>query len=257
MIGWLHLIAIFSSLVHAMSETLNVGRAAVLVEARKLSHLYGVGDAQTLILHDIDLAILSGQLIALTGPSGSGKTTLLTLLGALRSNQSGTLRVLGHDLDRLPESELLEVRRGIGFIFQMHNLLESLTSIDNVMMAAQLRWDRGEARDRARHILERVGLGERLHYKPSALSGGQRQRVAIARALVTDPGLILADEPTAALDLKASHDIMDLLREQIEINNSSCLIVTHDARVTEQADRVISLVDGRITHDEPIQRIAM
>lgn len=186
----------------------------------------------------------------MTGPSGSGKTTLLTLLGALRSGQSGTLRVLGRDVTGLGDAGLIELRRSIGFIFQLHNLLDSLSAIDNVMMAAQVHAGRAhDAQARAVRLLERVGLGKRMRHKPSALSGGQRQRVAVARALVNAPRLVLADEPTAALDAASSNEVIALLREHIAGNGASCLMVTHDNRVLDKADRIISLVDGRIVAD--------
>lgn len=223
--------------------------SANLAEGHDLSHHFGTGDNRTQILHDIAIEIPPGQLVIMTGPSGSGKTTLLTLLGALRSNQSGTLRVLDQDLSRIGETGLIHLRRSIGFIFQMHNLLESLSATDNVVMAAQLRWDRAESRRRAMQLLERVGLGQRLDNKPSALSGGQRQRVAVARALVNAPRLVLADEPTAALDIKSSREVVQLLQEHIAENGSSCLMVTHDNRILDRADRIVSLVDGRIVSD--------
>ena len=186
----------------------------------------------------------------MTGPSGSGKTTLLTLLGALRTGQSGVLRVLGQDLIGLDEARLIELRRSIGFIFQLHNLLDSLSAIDNVMMAAQLsRVPAAEARARAAQLLERVGLGKRMDHKPRALSGGQRQRVAVVRALVNAPRLILADEPTAALDIASSLEVIALLQEHIADHGCSCVMVTHDARILDRADRIVCLVDGRIRSD--------
>ncbi|WP_191970090.1 ABC transporter ATP-binding protein [Methylobacterium planeticum] len=234
-----------------MSNMRRLDRAGEnLASATDLSHAFGTGDMRTPILTDITLAIPPGQLVIMTGPSGSGKTTLLTLLGALRSGQSGTLRVLGRDVVGLPEAGLMELRREIGFIFQLHNLLDSLSAIDNVMMAAQLR--RGpadETRARAERLLTRVGLGHRTHHKPSALSGGQRQRVAVARALVNAPRLILADEPTAALDLASTREVVGLLQEHIAETGASCLMVTHDNRILDRADRIVSLVDGRIVSD--------
>lgn len=221
-----------------------------LATAIGLSHHFGSGDTRTLILNDISIAIPPGQLVIMTGPSGSGKTTLLTLLGALRSGQTGTLRVLGREVTGLSDAGLIELRRSIGFIFQLHNLLDSLTAIDNVMMAAQIHAGPTKAaRAQAVHLLERVGLGKRMRHKPSALSGGQRQRVAVARALVNAPRLVLADEPTAALDAVSSHEVVALLREHIAANGASCLMVTHDNRVLDKADRIVSLVDGRIVSD--------
>jgi putative ABC transport system ATP-binding protein len=186
----------------------------------------------------------------MTGPSGSGKTTLLTLLGALRSGQEGVLEVLGRSVIGLDEAGLVELRRNIGFIFQLHNLLESLTAIDNVLMAAQLQPQRmHDARPRARALLERVGLGHRIGHKPSALSGGQRQRVAVTRALINQPRLVLADEPTAALDGASSLEVIALLQEHIAGTGASCVMVTHDNRILDKADRLVSLVDGRIVSD--------
>ncbi|WP_279605370.1 ATP-binding cassette domain-containing protein [Methylobacterium sp. E-016] len=221
-----------------------------LATAIGLSHCFGTGDTRTQILTDITISIPPGQLVIMTGPSGSGKTTLLTLLGALRSGQSGVLTVLGRHVTGLGDAGLIELRRSIGFIFQLHNLLDSLTAIENVMMAAQIQaGPTPEAQARAAYLLERVGLGQRMRNKPSALSGGQRQRVAVARALVNAPRLVLADEPTAALDAASSHEVVSLLQEHIAGTGASCLMVTHDNRVLDKADRIVSLVDGRIVSD--------
>ena len=233
-----------------MSDPPREASPADLAVADDLSHFFGTGDTRTRILTDIAITIPAGQLVIMTGPSGSGKTTLLTLLGALRTGQSGVLRVLGHDMIGLDQAGLIELRRNIGFIFQLHNLLDSLSAIDNVMMAAQLsRMPAEEARSRAAQLLERVGLGKRMHHKPRALSGGQRQRVAVVRALVNAPRLILADEPTAALDIVSSLEVIALLQEHIAGSGCSCVMVTHDARILDRADRIVSLVDGRIKSD--------
>jgi putative ABC transport system ATP-binding protein len=186
----------------------------------------------------------------MTGPSGSGKTTLLTLLGALRGGQEGVLRVLGQNVIGLNDVGLTELRRNVGFIFQLHNLIESLNAIDNVLMSTHLhRSQAADARKNGMALLERLGLGHRIHHKPAALSGGQRQRVAVARALVNTPRLILADEPTAALDRDSSLEVVGLLQEHIVRDGSSCLMVTHDNRVLDKADRIVSMVDGRIASD--------
>lgn len=224
--------------------------AVALAKAEGLSHSFGSGETRSQILTDIGLSIPPGQLLIMTGPSGSGKTTLLTLLGALRSGQAGRLSILDRDVIGLDETGLVELRRNIGFIFQLHNLLESLTAIDNVLMAAQLQPQRmHDARPRARALLERIGLGQRIHHKPGALSGGQRQRVAVARALINLPRLVLADEPTAALDSVSSLEVIGLLQEHIAGTGASCVMVTHDNRILDKADRLVSLVDGRIVSD--------
>ena len=220
-----------------------------IVAALNLSHVFGSGDTRSQVLAEITLVVPPGQLVIMTGPSGSGKTTLLTLLGALRSGQSGRLLVLGREVTGLDENGLMALRRNIGFIFQLHNLLDSLTAIENVVMAGQLHRGLADPRGRAAYLLDRVGLGHRLHYKPSSLSGGQRQRVAVARALVNAPRLILADEPTAALDIKSSHEVVALLQEHVATHDAACIMVTHDNRVLDRADRIVSLVDGRIVSD--------
>jgi putative ABC transport system ATP-binding protein len=221
-----------------------------LVISEGVSHHFGTGDTRTQILFDITIEIPPGQLVIMTGPSGSGKTTLLTLLGALRSGQEGTLTVLGRNVIGLNDVGLTELRRNVGFIFQLHNLIESLNAIDNVLMSTHLhRSQSAGARKNGVALLERLGLGHRITHKPSALSGGQRQRVAVARALVNTPRLILADEPTAALDRDSSLEVVGLLQEHIVRDGSSCLMVTHDNRVLDKADRIVSMVDGRIVSD--------
>jgi putative ABC transport system ATP-binding protein len=187
----------------------------------------------------------------MTGPSGSGKTTMLTLVGALRSLQQGRIEVLGHNLAALSARELVRVRRDIGFIFQLHNLFESLTAYENVKLALQLDGARSgaEMRQRGVDMLERLGLGHRLDHKPHSLSGGQRQRVAIARALVNRPKLVLADEPTAALDKDATRNVVRLFKDMTEENGTAILMVTHDHRIIELADRLVHMVDGRIVSD--------
>jgi putative ABC transport system ATP-binding protein len=190
----------------------------------------------------------------MSGPSGSGKTTLLTLIGALRSVQQGSVQVMGRQLGGLNKQELVEVRRQIGFIFQAHNLFESLTAFQNVQLAVNLHIaSRHERRQRVTDTLTRLGLGHRLHYKPQALSGGQRQRVAIARALVNRPKLILADEPTAALDKDSGREVVTLLQHLAREEGCTVLLVTHDNRILDIADRIVNLVDGRLVVDVDVQ----
>jgi putative ABC transport system ATP-binding protein len=220
------------------------------VRVRGVSHFFGEGDSRNQVLFDNSIEIPYGQLVVMTGPSGSGKTTLLTLIGALRSVQKGAVEVLGHDLSSLAGDDLVSMRRNIGFIFQMHNLFDSLSAIENVKMAMQLS-DRpsSEMRQRGVDILNRLGLGHRIDHKPKALSGGQRQRVAVARALVNKPRLVLADEPTAALDKDSSRIVVNLLKELTMEQGCAVIMVTHDNRILELADRIVNMVDGSIKSD--------
>ncbi|HZK91088.1 MAG TPA: ATP-binding cassette domain-containing protein [Stellaceae bacterium] len=221
---------------------------AIRVEG--LNFAYGQGDAHHPALFDVALELPPGKLAVLTGPSGSGKTTLLTLIGGLRTLQEGRIEVLGRDLAGLTTRELVLTRRDIGFIFQMHNLFDSLSATENVRMALELG-DRSaaEVRSVARDMLERLGLGDRTGYKPRSLSGGQRQRVAIARALANRPKLVLADEPTAALDKDATLNVLALLKQMTIENGTTVLMVTHDHRIIDLADRLIHMVDGHIASD--------
>jgi putative ABC transport system ATP-binding protein len=224
--------------------------AQPVVRVDRVSHHYGEGESRNQVLFENNLEIGAGQLTIMTGPSGSGKTTLLTLIGALRSLQHGEIEVLGRGVAGLSKAELVETRRNIGFIFQMHNLFDSLSAYENVKMAMQLGGCPAEAmRARGTAILARLGLAHRVDYVPKALSGGQRQRVAIARALVNRPRLILADEPTAALDKDSSRTVVDLLKELAAEDGSSIIMVTHDSRILDVADRIVNMVDGRIVSD--------
>jgi putative ABC transport system ATP-binding protein len=223
---------------------------APVVRVDALNHFYGYGEARNQILFDNRIEIGAGQLVVMTGPSGAGKSTLLTLVGALRSIQEGRIEVLGRDLSRLSPRQLVATRRHVGFIFQMHNLFDALSAYENVMMAMQLGDRRaGNMRQRGTQILESLGLGHRIDHKPHSLSGGERQRVAIARALVNRPNLVLADEPTAALDRESAGKVVDLLRESTIEQGSSVVLVTHDHRIIEKADRLVHMVDGRIASD--------
>jgi putative ABC transport system ATP-binding protein len=220
---------------------------APLIRIRNLNHFYGHGEARKQVLFDNDLEVMPGEMVIMTGPSGSGKTTLLTLIGGLRTVQEGSLEVDGKLVSGLPEQDLVKLRRRIGFIFQAHNLFSSLSALQNVCMALQLRDGRAAVmRDRAIEVLSTLGLEQRIHYKPASLSGGQRQRVAIARALANRPRLILADEPTAALDAASGRDVVNLLKRLADEERSAILIVTHDNRILDVADRIINMVDGRI-----------
>ena len=224
---------------------------APVARADDVNFFYGDGDSRNQVLFDIGLEVLPGQLVVMTGPSGSGKTTLLTLVGALRSLQQGRMEVLGHDLSQLDAGALVRVRRDIGFIFQMHNLFEALSAFENVKMSLQLSsgLSGAEMRERGVGMLERLGLGHRIDYKPRSLSGGQRQRVAIARALANRPRLVLADEPTAALDVDSTRNVVRLFKELTVEDGAAILMVTHDHRIIELADRLVHMVDGRIVSD--------
>jgi putative ABC transport system ATP-binding protein len=251
---------------------------APVVHMRGLNHSFGIGDVSQPVLFDLELDIQPGELVILTGPSGCGKTTLLTLIGGLRSVQDGELVVLGRPMRGLDKAGLIAARRDIGFIFQAHNLLDALTAAENVSLPLTLkdytpdelhahagrllRVVRGNAdgpdplagvpkqtaavaRALAVGILARLDLGDRTGYKPGQLSGGQKQRVAIARALGNHPRLILADEPTAALDKGSSGIVIDVLKK-LTLAGTTILVVTHDNRIMDKGDRVIAMKDGRI-----------
>jgi putative ABC transport system ATP-binding protein len=220
----------------------------MIVEARGLNHWFGTGEARKQALHDIDLALPRGSLTVLMGPSGSGKTTVLTLLGCLRAVQDGSVLLMGNELQGANEAALISLRQRLGFIFQSHNLHESLTATQNVVMGAQVRPGVSDdlARRAAARALDLVGLSDRLDYLPANLSGGQKQRVAVARALVGNPSMVLADEPTAALDKDSAADVVDLLKRLGTERGTTTLLVTHDNRILDRADRILTLEDGRI-----------
>lgn len=219
-----------------------------IISIENLNHSFGKGSLNKQVLIDINLSIEPGEIVIMTGPSGSGKTTLLTLMGALRSVQDGRLTVLGYDLNNVSNSKLVEVRRNIGYIFQGHNLLPFMTARQNVRMSLSLKnhADRKGAFEKVDHILDAVGLGDHLNHYPEKLSGGQKQRVAIARALVNEPALILADEPTASLDSKTGRDVVELMYRLAKEKQCTILLVTHDNRILDIADRIIALEDGRL-----------
>jgi len=221
---------------------------APLVAIDKVSHYYGEGELRRQILFDISVDIQPGEIVILTGPSGGGKTTLLTLVGGLRSVQAGSLKVLGHELHGASEADRVNVRKKIGYIFQAHNLIESLTACQNVQMATRLQdtYARNEGREKALAMLDAVGLAERADHYANQLSGGQKQRVAIARALVNEPQIILADEPTASLDKKSGRDIVDIMQRLAKERHCTVFLVTHDNRILDIADRIIDLEDGRL-----------
>ena len=225
-----------------------------IISVKNLGHYFGKGKLRKQILFDVNAEILPGEIIILTGPSGSGKTTLLTLIGALRSAQQGSLTVLGEELRDATPRLLARIRRQIGYIFQAHNLLEALTVRQNVEMSLYLhsRWQRASATRHSSNMLTSVGLGEHIHKHPSELSGGQKQRVAIARALVSQPKIVLADEPTASLDKQSGREVVELMRQLALEQKVAVIIVTHDNRILDVADRIIHLEDGRVQQSSEV-----
>jgi putative ABC transport system ATP-binding protein len=220
--------------------------ASAPIRVEGLNHSYGKGSLKKQILFDVSVEIHTGEIVIVTGPSGSGKTTMLTLVGALRSAQQGSVCILGKELLNARPSTLESVRRQIGFIFQQHNLLGALSALQNVQLGirASGKYPRSEHRARSMEMLAAVGLGDRIHYKPDQLSGGQRQRVAIARALVSEPAMLLADEPTASLDKESGREVVERMKVLAKEHGTTILLVTHDNRILDIADRIVHLEDG-------------
>lgn len=224
------------------------------ISVQNLDHFFGSGRLKKQALFDITLEIKTGEIVIMTGPSGSGKTTLLTLIGGLRAAQSGSLNVVGHEITGASERQLVQARRDNGYIFQAHNLHGSLTAVENVQMGLEVRGvlAKSERYRQATEMLAQVGLGDRVNYYPADLSGGQKQRVAIARALVSKPKIVLADEPTAALDSKSGRDVVDIMHDLAKQQGCTILLVTHDNRILDIADRIVYMEDGRLaTQPEP------
>jgi putative ABC transport system ATP-binding protein len=235
-----------------------------ILSVEHVTRRFGSGATEVVAVHDISLSVSPGEVILIMGPSGSGKSTLLSMLGGLLKPSSGTIRIGESELTHLSERELPSVRlRHLGFIFQDFNLLSALSSLDNVVVVGQLAgYARQEARQRAKALLEQLGLGHRLGFLPEKLSGGEKQRVAIARALVNKPDIILADEPTANLDSRHGRETMRLLRRLAKEENRSVIIVSHDQRIKEIADRVLWLEDGEFKNivqmeTDPVCRMAI
>jgi putative ABC transport system ATP-binding protein len=224
----------------------------ISIQASALNHWFGAGETRKQALFDIDLRTKRGSFIVMVGPSGSGKTTLLTLLGCLREVQEGSVILLGQELRHATTAQNVRLRRRLGFIFQAHNLHESLTARQNVLMGLQVKGHINQAlSDRAAaHVLTLLGLADRLDYLPANLSGGQKQRVAIGRALVGNPDVVLADEPTAALDWETAAKVVNLLKQLGRARGTTTVMVTHDNRILDRADRILTLEDGRLVGDE-------
>ena len=223
-----------------------------VIRASGITKIYREGTADFRALSDVDLKIRAGELTLLMGPSGSGKTTLLSILGCILRATNGSLDVLGESVEKLAEAELPRIRRAaIGFVFQGFNLFPALTTLENVTLALDVRGvKRREAETRAAELIREVGLEEKSKSYPADLSGGQKQRVAIARALAGDPLIILADEPTAALDSASGKNVIELLRRLAHEHGRAVVMVTHDPRVLSYGDRIIHLEDGRIVSEE-------
>jgi putative ABC transport system ATP-binding protein len=219
------------------------------IVARNVSYSYGEGAARKPVLSHVDLTLSPGEFVVLTGHSGAGKTTLLTLIGAIRALQEGSIEVLGMTLTGRDTGGRRDVRRKIGFIFQNHNLFDALTVFRTLWLATELAepaLSREEAGDRAHALLAQLGMAEYLHALPRQLSTGQKQRIAVARALINGPGLILGDEPTASLDHDSSMLVIGLIKRHLAANDAGALVVTHDERVFDLADRVLRLEDGQL-----------
>jgi putative ABC transport system ATP-binding protein len=236
-----------------MANAAQAGERPLLVEIVGLSKSYVRGDQVVPVLTDINLTIREGDFVALMGPSGSGKSTLLNLIAGIDKPDAGRLSIAGEDITVFGDTELADWRaRSVGFVFQFYNLMPVLTAFENVELPLQLTdLSRAERRERVELLLEMVGLGDRMKHYPNELSGGQQQRVAIARALVTDPLLVIADEPTGDLDRRSAADILNLLdRLNVELGKS-IVMVTHDPRAAEAAHHLIYLDKGQLTDTAP------
>ncbi len=234
------------------SESPAVPGSEPVISLSHVNHWFGSGEGRKHALKDISLEIHPGEIVICTGPSGSGKTTLLTMLGGLRSCQDGSLRILGEELRGASKEQLARLRLNVGFIFQAHNLMMFLNARKNVRLSLELHdqyYD--EDMDRlATEMLEKVGMGDRVDYFPANLSGGQRQRVAIARALVAQPKILLGDEPTAALDKESGRKVVNLMREMATNLKTTIIMVTHDNKILDVADRIIIVDDGALASQQ-------
>jgi putative ABC transport system ATP-binding protein len=234
--------------MHTTTET----QGRTLIRGRGLGKVYREGTTELRALQGVDLDVRGGELTLLMGPSGSGKTTLLSILGCILRRTDGTLEILGEEVSALPERELPRIRREMfGFVFQGFNLFPALTAGENVALALDLRGvGAAEARKRAEELLGEVGLAQKIKSYPADMSGGQKQRVAIARALAGDPPILLADEPTAALDSTSGRAVIELLQRLARVHGRAVVMVTHDPRVLTFGDRIVHLEDGRIVGEE-------
>ena len=220
----------------------------IAIDVDRLNFSFGSGVLTQPVLKNVTISIQQGEIVLITGPSGSGKTTFLTIIGGLRQASHGSVIVLDQQLINSDEQAKIKIRKQIGYIFQQHNLLKSLTALQNVSMTLEMSNTMTEQQrlDRSEAMLAAVGLGDRLDYKPDQLSAGQRQRVSIARALVGQPKIVLADEPTASLDKQSGYEAVSLLKRLAKESQTTILLVTHDYRILDIADRVVELEDGVI-----------
>jgi len=234
-----------------LTHTSTAARPAldIAVSARRVTRQYGEGESAVHALRGVSLEVPVGQFTAVMGPSGSGKSTLMHLLAGLDRPSNGRVKIGGEDITEMPDKQLTKLRRRhIGFVFQQFNLLPMLTAEENILLPLSIAGRKPDKRAVA-SLIERVGLGERLGHKPSQLSGGQQQRVAIARALASQPTVLFADEPTGNLDSTSGTEVLALLREAVEIDRQTTVMVTHDPRAAAAADRVLFLADGEIVND--------
>ena len=227
-----------------------------VIEARDVTKVFEEGSQRVEVLRGVSLDVRAGEVVALEGPSGSGKTMLLSIMGCILTPTSGRVEVDGQVVDGDPDRLRHVRRRSIGFVFQQYNLFPALTALENVEYALSVKGVRRGAREQATRVLEQVGLGDRLHFLPRDLSGGQKQRVAIARALAGSPPAILADEPTASLDTAAGRQVLRMFRDLSRRDGKGVLIVTHDPKVREVADRVVGIRDGQLVDDAENAEIA-
>ncbi|WP_353928966.1 DevA family ABC transporter ATP-binding protein [Okeanomitos corallinicola TIOX110] len=225
--------------------------AKTVIKVANINHYFGTGTLKKQVLFNINLEIKSGEIVIMTGPSGSGKTTLLSLMGGLRSAQEGSLKILDQEILGASKNKLTKLRRQIGYIFQAHNLMTFLTAKENVRMSLELhdKYLNQDINAKAKVMLEAVGLGDKIDYYPEDLSGGQKQRIAIARALVSHPQIVLADEPTASLDKQSGRDVVELMQKLAKEQACTILLVTHDNRILDIADRIIYMEDGKLKSD--------
>ena len=223
-----------------------------MIHVENLTKTFPMGDSEVYALNGTTFTIEEGEMVAIMGPSGSGKSTLMSIIGCLDVPTDGKYSLDGEAIENMDDTGLAEIRsRKIGFVFQQFNLLSRTSALDNVMLPLTYAGVRGaERHERALKVLERVGLADRTHHTPSELSGGQQQRVAIARALVNEPAILLADEPTGALDSKTGVEIMDLFQRLHSENGQTVILVTHDPYIARHTDRIIKLSDGKIHSDE-------